>query len=208
MTPISTSRPRAISETSTPSILAFGAALVALAMTVRAAASRSARATDNCTPPASVLWAMSRETIFTANGPEASGSAEAAARASATSASRTTGMPNARSAALLSASLRVTGPSGSTRSFGITTGGALRGSRRRRSSAKRASRAAAWARRTGVVSTGMRAASRISAAATDLARRPDQATCTGLSVLAEAAAMASAARCACAPPIEASRIDS
>src|SRR6185436_8447669 len=86
--------------------------------------------------------------------------------------------------------------------------GTLRGSKRRRSAAKRASTAAARASRTGVVTNGTRAASRVLTAFSDLACRPDQATCTGFLVLAAAAAITSALWSARGPEIDASRIDS
>ena len=64
-------------------------------------------------------------------------------------------MPNARSTALLSASLSVTAPAGSVEALRHDAPRARRrGSRRRRSAAKRASTAAARASRTGVVRNG------------------------------------------------------
>ena len=68
MTPISVSRPCAISDTSTPSILAPGTALRALSATDRAASANASRATPSLTPPASVLCGTSRDTTLTAKG--------------------------------------------------------------------------------------------------------------------------------------------
>ena len=72
-----------------------------------------------CTPPASVLCGMSRETTLTANGAFSLRLAAATSLPAATNTSLATGMPNARSTALLSASLSVTAPAGSSRPFGV-----------------------------------------------------------------------------------------
>ena len=127
----------------------------------------------------------------------------------ATNTSFTTGTPNALQHRLALGLVERDGAlrqDDARRRLGVL--GALRGSRRRRSAAKRASTAAARASRTGVVTNGTPAASRALTAFSDLACRPDQATCTGLSVLAAAAAITSALWSARGPEIEASRIDS
>ena len=70
--------------------------------------------------------------------------------------------------------------------------------------AKLASAAAARTMRTGVVMNGTLADSSSAQAASDLLRRPDQTTLTGLSVVTAASAMAWQALVAALPLMEAS----
>ena len=174
-------------------MFAPGTCLRALSETVLAASASPSRVTPSLTPPASVLCGTSRETTLTAKGPSKPLAASPASPPAGTNTSLTTGTPNARSTALLSASLSVTAPAGSSTPLGFGTAGVLRGSRRRRSAAKRARIAAARASRTGVVVNGTLAAASALAASSDFACRPDHWTLTGLSVLAAAAAMISQA---------------
>ena len=105
-------------------------------------------------------------------------------------------MPNARSTALLSASLSVTAPAGSSTPLGISD--------RRRLARQQAAAVVGEAGEHGggLGEThrrgqhGMRAASRISRPRRTWRDGRTRRRCTGLSVLAAAAAIASAARCA------------